>query len=501
MDRELPLVFTGDLGSSTLSRLSASGALTRVAPGVYVRAGHDPDQVVRRHYADVAAHLVPDAVITDRSAPTSAPVDGVLYLARRGTARDIQLPGLTIRVRAGAGPLADDIPLPSGIHLASTARGLAENCLESRARKHAVPRTLSETELGDWVDRLCRNEGAERLIEYRRQVEALAPVLGVPEARLARVRDQIGIALGTRKVETTGSTHLADRRRGHPVDQTRIARFEVLVRALQKCDPQSRAAPHSPGDTFEPFAEAYFSNFIEGTEFEFDEAARIVYDGEMPANRPADAHDIVGTYRLLADRADMARVPADEEDFIAVLQQRHRRIMEGRPDKRPGVFKEEANRAGGTVFVHPAEVEGTLRAGWRLRQHLDSPWERAVHIAFVVAEVHPFDDGNGRVARAMMASELEAGAQSRIIIPTVLRDDYVDGLRLLSRHDEPGVLIKAMRYAHDFTASVDYSDYASMKEQLEAANAFEEPNSPNRLKILGRRAARSAPWRRADDED
>ena len=495
MDSESPLVFSGDLPSSTVSNMVARGDLVRVAHGIYVRNGHDPERVLRSRYADVAARLVPNAVVSDRSAPTGTPIDGVLYLVRQGSARDINLPGLTIRVRSGAGPQHDDVPLPSGLRLASPARGLAENCLESRVRKHTTRRTLSEPELGDWVDRLCRNDGEPRLGEYRRRVEELAPILGVPADRLVRVRDQIGIALGTRPIHTE-SRNLAGRRRGHPVDAVRIARFEVLVNALRGSEPQNRPAPKPPGDTFEPFAEAYFSNFIEGTEFEFDEAARIVFDGEMPANRPADAHDILGTYRLLSDRVEMSAIPADEDEFLEVIKRRHRRIMEGRPDVRPGVFKVAANRVGGTPFVHPEDTEGTLRAGWRLRQRLDSPWERALYMAFVVAEVHPFNDGNGRVARAMMTSELEVGAQSRIIIPTVFRDDYVDGLRLLSRKDQPGVFIRAMRYAHDFTASVDYSAYAPMKKQLEEANAFEEPNSPNRLRVLRRgTSGEAAPWR------
>jgi Fic family protein len=57
------------------------------------------------------------------------------------------------------------------------------------------------------------------------------------------------------------------------------------------------------------------------------------------------------------------------------------------------------------------------------------------------------DDGNGRVARVMMNAELIAGAQARIIVPTVFRDDYLDGLRMLSRQDRPGVLIQALRLA------------------------------------------------------
>jgi hypothetical protein len=57
------------------------------------------------------------------------------------------------------------------------------------------------------------------------------------------------------------------------------------------------------------------------------------------------------------------------------------------------------------------------------------------------------DDGTGRVARVMMNAELIAGAQARIIVPTVFRDDYLDGLRMLSRQDRPGVLIQALRLA------------------------------------------------------
>lgn len=99
-----------------------------------------------------------------------------------------------------------------------------------------------------------------------------------------------------------------------------------------------------------------------------------------------------------------------------------------------------------------------------------------------------------------MAAELDAGQQKRLIIPTVFRNDYLDGLRMLSRQDEPRVLIKAMRYAHDFTASIDYSDYATMKAQLTEANAFNEPESSDRLRVLGRERiiASPAPWRTDD---
>ena len=76
---------------------------------------------------------------------------------------------------------------------------------------------------------------------------------------------------------------------------------------------------------------------------------------------------------------------------------------------------------------------------------------------FLVSEVHPFDDGNGRLARVMMNTELIGGAQSRIIIPTVFRDDYLDGLRQLTRRGDASVLVKALRYGHDYTAPIDFT--------------------------------------------
>jgi hypothetical protein len=42
---------------------------------------------------------------------------------------------------------------------------------------------------------------------------------------------------------------------------------------------------------------------------------------------------------------------------------------------------------------------------------------------FLVAEVRPFTDGNGRVGREMMNAELVAGHQAKIIVPTGFRSD------------------------------------------------------------------------------
>src|SRR2546430_13503115 len=93
--------------------------------------------------------------------------------------------------------------------------------------------------------------------------------------------------------------------------------------------------PHQPWKTVgqtsvkQAFFEAYFSNFIEGTEFAVDEARAIVFDGVIPKNRPADAHDILGAFQIVSNAQEMKRIPETPESFLAILRARHRMLMGG----------------------------------------------------------------------------------------------------------------------------------------------------------------------------
>ncbi len=428
--------------------------------------------------------MLSGAVITDRSAVTGGPVDGVLYLSRAGRARRIQLPGLEISARSGAGPLEGDIPMPDGLYQASKGRALAENTLPSRSRAGRQRRTLDAAELGDWIDRLSQVDGLERLDQYREQAERLADAVGAPPENIRSLGQLIGAARGTQRVETP-SRALTARQVSLPLDQDCLRLFRRLVSSLRESAPQNRpvADPSAAPYRFLPFFEAYFSNFIEGTEFELDEAVAVVYDRRQIPGRADDSDDLVGTYKIVSDPAEMATLASTAAKFIGLLRSRHATIMGGRPDKRPGSFKETANRAGNSLFVHPGLVAGTLGAGWELLTELDSPFERAVYMTFLVSEVHPFDDGNGRLARVMMNAELVAGAQSRIIIPTVFRGDYLGGLRMLTRQNSSGPLVKALRFGQDYTSRIDFASLDRATAVLEATNAFNEPDSSDRLQL------------------
>ena len=123
---------------------------------------------------------------------------------------------------------------------------------------------------------------------------------------------------------------------------------------------------------------------------------------------------------------------------------------------------------------------GTLKKGHELYGHLEPGVARAIFMMFLVSEVHPFDDGNGRIARIMMNAEMVARDESTIIIPTVYRDDYLLALRALTRRHRPRPLVNALAKAAAFS-HLDFSDYPRILADIERRNWFRAPDEATLL--------------------
>jgi Fic family protein len=194
----------------------------------------------------------------------------------------------------------------------------------------------------------------------------------------------------------------------------------------------------------------------------------------MPA-REEDSHDVLGTYKIVSNKLEMSIVPNSPEQLLEILLYRHKVLMSARISKNPGAFKDKNNRAGESHFVEHILVKGTLMKGFDFYQALSHPFARAAYIMFLISEVHPFLDGNGRMARIMMNAELVNQGQTRIIVPTVFRDDYLGVLRKLTRKQEPASYLRMLQRAQEFSATIVGDDMDVIEKHLYACSAFKEP--------------------------
>lgn len=194
------------------------------------------------------------------------------------------------------------------------------------------------------------------------------------------------------------------------------------------------------------------------------------------SSRDEDSHDILGTYQIVSNCEEMQISPSTPDELISILKYRHKIMLGGRPSKNPGEFKTQNNHAGDTEFVDHTLVRGTLHAGFDFYRALQHPFAKAAYMMFFISEIHPFADGNGRMARVMTNAELVKAGQTRIIIPTVFREDYIGALRIMTRHKNTEAYVRMLSRAQLFSSTLAGEDMEQMNNILNMSNAFKEGN-------------------------
>ena len=260
-----------------------------------------------------------------------------------------------------------------------------------------------------------------------------------------------------------------------PYDANRLALFEKLAAALRSVPLKQPAAAAKSAQARKNFAflESYFSNFIEGTEFDVHEARGFVLEGKPITERPKDSHDVIGVFHQAIHTGWANQTLSSGQPVLNQLRERHADQMKERPEVGPGEFKTLVNRAGNTEFVAPKFVRGTLVEGSKLLPSVPPGTARALMAMFLVSEVHPFSDGNGRLARLVMNAELSVVSSCRIIVPTLFREEYLDCLRVLTREGNPRPFLDMMQWIHQWTAGFDYANLDKAIAAMEACHAFE----------------------------
>ncbi|MGH8274380.1 MAG: Fic family protein [Gammaproteobacteria bacterium] len=460
-----------------IRRLAADGRLRRLYAGVYTsNLDAPPESIVLRHWQSIVGYLLPGGVISHRSAFDGKPHEGELSITRGKTRRSLKLPGLTIHVLPGHGPrrdpAANDAPY-GALFMSSDPRRYLENL--NRGRGWSA-RLLPQAAIEASLDRVLMIGGEHRLHQLREQAREVAHSLGY-QAQFKRLDTLIGALLGSQAAKHLTARQALARAAGRPYDPQRLEIFEALFTELNRSLLVEIADPAPSGVARENFAffEAYFSNYIEGTTFTVEEAENIVFHGQIVENRSEDSHDVLGTFNAAALAPWRDQPPRTADDFLYWLRSVHALIMQKRADKKPGEWKDKPNQAGSTFFVMPELVPGTLREGFARMEALAHPLARAIMTMFVVAEVHPFLDGNGRTARLAMNCVLSSEKLSRIIIQTVYREDHLLPLKALSHHLEAQPLVAALSRIHRWSAAFDYvRKRSALRDDLARCNAFQE---------------------------
>ncbi len=487
-----PLIFlpeSDEAAARKIYRQAEEGQLQKLYAGVYATDTRaKPAQIVRQNLLPILGHLVAGAVISHRSAFELKPSPAGEFFLTAAHRRSLKLPGVTVRILAGPPAMSGDNVFMAGLHLSSEARRYLENLQPSRSRGGAGRKTLDRGEVEHQLTELARIRGEAALNKLRDEARAVVAV-GDFAAEFKHLDQIIGALLGTRRSRLTAQTAIA-LAAGQPYDAHRVELFQALAAALLRTPLPMKADTLADGEPREvqAFCEAWFSNFIEGTRFAIDEARAIVFEGHI-GSRPKDAHDVLGTYACIVDPEWAGASPRDAEAYESRLRERHHRMMRERSEVMPGELKQQPNQAGNTVFVEPALVRGTLRRGVELLGGLTDPAARAAFAMFVVAEIHPFRDGNGRVARLAMNAELSRGGFTRWIVPTVLREDYLLALRTLTRNGDPQPYLRILARVAEFSHWLDFTNYARLHDQLQASGAMLEPDE-GQLKIAQKRRTR-----------
>lgn len=463
--------------SHQIARMVRLGRLRKIAPRIYTPNMIDSSEViVRRNLLSILNWRFPNTVISHRSAcEMRVTSEGTFYLTGTYNRKVTDLPGITIYLLKG--PAADIQDMVYGrMFIASEYRWMLENMQSSRKQgddSKVLPISLIEKKL----ESVLVAGGEEQLNQYRDTLRETADRLSMTD-EFAKINILISALLNTHSSQVLTDPVVKAAAAGTPYDEKRVELFEKLFDALQGQHFLSRPVSEQTENEYLDIAffESYFSNYIEGAEFAVDEARQIVETGITIPKRTEDSHNILGTFHVVSNRMEMQAFPTSSQEFFEILSRRHAVLLEGRPELNPGHFKTKNNRAGNTEFVDVNRVQGTLDAGFNYYCALTSPIAKAIYMMFLISEVHPFQDGNGRLARIMMNSELFRANESKIIVPTVSREDYLLALRKSSRQGIVQPYINVMTRLHYFSSTLYGKNFQEMSDYLTLCNAFEEPD-------------------------
>ena len=225
----------------------------------------------------------------------------------------------------------------------------------------------------------------------------------------------------------------------------------------------------------------YTSNALEGNSLTESETKVVIEDGLTIEGKPLrDVYEAVGhakAYDYLYDLSHDA--PITEETIRAVHKLFYRQID---PERAGEYRKVPVFISGSQYAVAPvAEISKRMQqlVQWYTRHEGKMhPVELAAELHKRFVYIHPFVDGNGRVARLLMNLSLMRNEYNIALIPAVTRSEYVAAL-------EAG--------HHDAEVFVGFIADRVIMTQLDILRLFKGVNRRLTVRILNKSFCRQSP--------
>jgi len=334
------------LESQRIKSLEKKGVIKKIAPRLYTsNLQESAEVIVKRNWLQILSKQYSGAMLSHRSALEYKPTSkGHIFLTYTYT-RNIELPGIVIHFMKGKS-VEGDTTFFGNLLVSQEARAYLENLQEAR-QSVSESKVLSQKEIEEKLELILKIRNEKSLNELRDKARILAPELGM-EKEFAKLDKIIGALLSTRSSNILTSDVAKARVLGEPFDTSRIKLFEQLYNILSEQifpDYPDRNITVKSYTNF-GFFESYFSNYIEGTIFDIEEAKQIITTEIPIPTRDEDSHDVLGTYKIVSNRTEMSICPKDSDHFLDILQYRHKLILAARLSKNPGQFKHKNNFAG-----------------------------------------------------------------------------------------------------------------------------------------------------------
>lgn len=187
----------------------------------------------------------------------------------------------------------------------------------------------------------------------------------------------------------------------------------------------------------------YSSNALEGNTLTESETKVVLEDGLTIGGRPLRDHlEAVGHAAAFDYVCSLQRGTGFSEQDILTL---HKLFFGKIQEEQAGVYRKSRIFVTGSIhkFPSPEEVPTLMEEfveqapRWKEQYH---PVEYAARLHQRLVAIHPFVDGNGRVARLLMNLVLLQSGHLVTVIPPVLRSEYLETLETSHRHMTPFVL-------------------------------------------------------------